>query len=742
MKRTRNSLLVSGLSLVLTVAVMLSATFAWFTDSVTNPGNTIQAGKLDIKAYVQDVNPSADTTYTIDGVNSGNPFGFAAEKTDVETMKTGIISEENWEPGISNAKLLTVENAGSLDAKVKVDFTITTDDLVDVLWYDFILVDGSEVKGEFTERPMSTIETYPETVEIPVAAEDSVSFILVYGMDEEAGNEYQGKSFAGYVNILAAQYTSEKDGFGSDQYDKDAAYPDKTNPGSTVTDEIDKIDTNGTVNIPEGVTDLTGGLPIPSTNTGGENVSITLQGATDDPADSILDLGSGGIVFGGTKTDSSTLSMFSLMDALNDQGEDNGRTLVVKNLTIRTSGIGVKFDSSAPGVPSEGLTIRLENCIVEGLGENAFGVLMGTGTKNSVLQLVDTKFVNQGTALAIADNGNSNDFVSGPTGNTVQMSGVTFENCGSQYQLFNPSVYYANTDAVSEAGLEAMARFNNVFTINGKKLLLTVNNAEELLAALAVGGDVVLKQDITVSTDNVKVPEGVTVSIDLGGNTLTVNRNSAILNYGTITSLTNGSIVGGQYYGIYNSGRIDLLNVNVKASGSNSMGAIYNEGYIVEIAGGRYLGHPDSPYSSTITASMGLYNCTNATVDLISGGYFQGSSVAFRNYNSNGIKSVTGGFFDCPYMDSNNRTFCDASTIGNAFYNYAPLSVSGGTWYNIGNKINNKLADNYKLVRGDVCSMTSNKSYVRYDSATQVPAHWVDDESGTTYYYYIVQQAN
>ena len=131
---------------------------------------------------------------------------------------------------------------------------------------------------------------------------------------------------------------------------------------------------------------------------------------------------------------------------------------------------------------------------------------------------------------------------------------------------------------------------------------------------------------------------------------------------------------------------------------------------------------------------MGLYNDTDGTVDLISGGYFQGSSAAFRNYNPNGIQSVTGGFFDCPYMDSANHTFCDATTIGSVFYNYAPLSVTGGTWYNVGTKINSKIPDGYELVQGDVCTMTSGKAYV--------DGLWVEDESGQTYYYYTVQPAD
>ena len=41
MKRTKQSLLLSGASLVLSAALLAGSTFAWFTDSVTNTGNKV-----------------------------------------------------------------------------------------------------------------------------------------------------------------------------------------------------------------------------------------------------------------------------------------------------------------------------------------------------------------------------------------------------------------------------------------------------------------------------------------------------------------------------------------------------------------------------------------------------------------------------------------------------------------------------------------------------------------------------
>lgn len=47
-KNTKRALLASALSLALCCAMLLSTTFAWFTDSVTSTGNQIAAGDLKI----------------------------------------------------------------------------------------------------------------------------------------------------------------------------------------------------------------------------------------------------------------------------------------------------------------------------------------------------------------------------------------------------------------------------------------------------------------------------------------------------------------------------------------------------------------------------------------------------------------------------------------------------------------------------------------------------------------------
>ena len=237
MKSTKKSLLASALALVVCLALLMGATFAWFTDSVSNTGNQIQAGTLGITAMAYDVDMSntGSTGYQISGVNGDKTFYFEAAGQDLGENSAAIINENLWEPGQSNAKLLSVTNSGNLAAKVKLQFTVNDDGLQNALWFDFLQVDEEgRITGSFTKRPMSELSTLANALEISLAAGGKVQYILVYGMNEEAGNEYQGAKFSADVTILATQDTVETDGFGRADYDAEATFP-VTDSGSLVT---------------------------------------------------------------------------------------------------------------------------------------------------------------------------------------------------------------------------------------------------------------------------------------------------------------------------------------------------------------------------------------------------------------------------------------------------------------------------------------------------------------------------
>ena len=223
--QTKKSLRTSGLALLLCVTMLIGTTFAWFTDSITNSGNKIQSGTLDIGAKAYAVGQGG-TKVTITGVNGDQAITFSQTGADLEKSKDPIINDSLWEPGKSSAKLLEVTNNGSLAAKVKLAFQVTDGSLQNALWFDFVQVDANgTATGTFTKRPMNQLATVADGVEVSLSAKNSVRFVLVYGMDETAGNEYQGKTFTADVTINATQFSEEKDGFGNADYDKNATYP-------------------------------------------------------------------------------------------------------------------------------------------------------------------------------------------------------------------------------------------------------------------------------------------------------------------------------------------------------------------------------------------------------------------------------------------------------------------------------------------------------------------------------------
>ena len=247
MKKTRKSLLFSGLALMMSALLLAGTTFAWFTDSVTNKGNTIQAGILDVTVH----------GYTWDSQNN-------TWKTNPSWgLKSPVIQETTWEPGQYGAVVIGVSNwhaadVNALCAKIDLNFDITANDknLADALWYKLtaigpeenILADvdrvvtkdmltfsdpssrpASEADGVTTMSKIEEDTTDPVTVYTDYHDGQYVYYILEYGMYTSAGNDYQGGTFGLNFSVNATQATVEKDGFGSDQYDQDATFPATNN---------------------------------------------------------------------------------------------------------------------------------------------------------------------------------------------------------------------------------------------------------------------------------------------------------------------------------------------------------------------------------------------------------------------------------------------------------------------------------------------------------------------------------
>ena len=199
---SKKALLSSAFALVLSIAMLIGTTFAWFTDTASTGVNKIQAGTLKIDIV------DAETKASIK--NSELKFVSADNVTKGEDIL--------WEP---NATYKTtgfkIKNDGNLALKYKMMLNGIKGDsmLLDVIKFSVVNEEGAAVD-------IDSFEGYL-TNETDTSAYSETLYIQGH-MDANAGNDYQGKTLEGLgITVLAAQYTYESDSF-DNQYDKNATY--------------------------------------------------------------------------------------------------------------------------------------------------------------------------------------------------------------------------------------------------------------------------------------------------------------------------------------------------------------------------------------------------------------------------------------------------------------------------------------------------------------------------------------
>ena len=187
---TKRSLLASVFALVLCVAMLVGATFAWFTDTASTGVNKIQAGNLDVKLLAED------------GVTS-------LEGATLEWQKAAGAEDEDilWEPGCRyKLQPIIIKNAGTLALKYK------------------IVITGIDGDAKLNDAIEWTVNGVSLNEEKPLLAGAFDTLVIEGHMKKEAGNEYQGLSIDGIgITVYATQYTHENDSFGK-TYDEDATY--------------------------------------------------------------------------------------------------------------------------------------------------------------------------------------------------------------------------------------------------------------------------------------------------------------------------------------------------------------------------------------------------------------------------------------------------------------------------------------------------------------------------------------
>ena len=193
-KSTKRALLGSVVAMVLCLAMLVGATFAWFTDTASTGVNKIQAGNLDVALEMQ----NADGKWV------------SAEGKTLDFVKAADAKGEAilWEPGCTyELPALRIRNNGNLALKYKV------------------IITGINGSAKLNKAIEWTIGDVAMGAEQHLAAGESNAFTIKGHMKESAGNEYMNESIDGIaITVVATQDTVESDSFGKD-YDADAEYP-------------------------------------------------------------------------------------------------------------------------------------------------------------------------------------------------------------------------------------------------------------------------------------------------------------------------------------------------------------------------------------------------------------------------------------------------------------------------------------------------------------------------------------
>ena len=271
---TKKALVSSLVALVICFSMLVGMTFAWFTDSASSTGNVIASGTLEVD---------------LDVLENGT-------WNSLKESKAALFTEDNWEPGYIDARVLRVENNGSLALKWKAklvaekELTILTD-VIDVYIRNWgVLADDSAVS--YPDRTLAgydrvgTLREFITDIETTLSgslySREATYFGIALKMQESAGNEYQGIDIGGAfdLQIMAGQLAYEEDSFGP-EYDEDAIYPvvpafpvtsidelrtrlANSRPGDEIYMAAGEYEVNAPISLPTGVTLYGAGAGLPA----------------------------------------------------------------------------------------------------------------------------------------------------------------------------------------------------------------------------------------------------------------------------------------------------------------------------------------------------------------------------------------------------------------------------------------------------------------------------------------------
>ena len=223
---SKKALLSSAFALVLSVAMLIGTTFAWFTDTASTAVNKIQAGNLDVELEYSK--------------------NFTEWKKVNDTTKVFEDSTQ-WEPGRTEIVYLRVKNAGNLALKYTLGlynlYESRGKNVAGDYYYlsSFVKLGAVEASAAYENRDaaIGAVDAEAKLIKdigdkgldgASLETKDTKTYALVLYMPTTVGNEANPKNNDPYwaaklsfgISVDATQEVSESDSFGN-TYDENAA---------------------------------------------------------------------------------------------------------------------------------------------------------------------------------------------------------------------------------------------------------------------------------------------------------------------------------------------------------------------------------------------------------------------------------------------------------------------------------------------------------------------------------------
>lgn len=218
LKDTKNLLTISFMSILFCLFALTGTTYAWFTSTVSNSNNRIQAGTLDVGLLAENSN---------------------GQIIDLSNNAATIFDAENLTPGNPIQTMLTVQNNGTADLKFATFFDITKDfnpntesddtklsKKLNVYVRDYVDNDANPPTVSDYKGTMADFAGTSGFISGRISSEEkSKKYRVWIELDSSAELEtYKNQQIKFDINLYATQDTSEIDGFGSNQYDIDTPW--------------------------------------------------------------------------------------------------------------------------------------------------------------------------------------------------------------------------------------------------------------------------------------------------------------------------------------------------------------------------------------------------------------------------------------------------------------------------------------------------------------------------------------